>query len=56
MDDSPASDRLRIDMLGRSGAAPAELRRLVEEAEAPAPRAGDGEEVVERLRAAPHGT
>ncbi len=50
----------RIDALDRSGAAPgellAELRGLLAEAEtAPSP-SGSGEEVVERLRTAPHGT
>jgi len=49
-----------IDMLGRSGAAPAELlaglNRLVQEAEAAAPSAAEGKEVVARLRTAPHGT
>ena len=50
----------RIDALDRSGAAPgellAQLRGLLEEAErVPAESAG-GEEVVERLRTAPHGT
>jgi hypothetical protein len=61
MDDERVTNRLdRIDVLGRRGASPAELlaelRGLVREVEAPAPRAGDGEEVVERLRTAPHGT
>jgi hypothetical protein len=62
MDEARVSDRLdRIDALGRSGASTAvllaELRGLVREAEAPAAGpAGDGEEVVERLRTAPHGT
>ena len=62
MDEARVSDRLdRIDVLGRSGASQAELlaelRGLVREAEAPAAAAGgDGEEVVERLRTAPHGT
>ena len=62
MDEARVSDRLdRIDVLGRTGASQAELlaelRGLVSEAEAPAAvAAGDGEEVVERLRTAPHGT
>ena len=63
MDEARVSDRLdRIDVLGRNGASQAELlaelRGLVRDAEvAPAAvAAGDGEEVVERLRTAPHGT
>ena len=61
MDDERVTNRLdRIDVLGRRGGSPAELlaelRGLVREVEAAAPRAGDGEEVVERLRTAPHGT
>ena len=62
MDVARLSDRLdRIGVLGRSGASQAELltelRELVREAEGTAAAtAGDGEEVVERLRAAPHGT
>ena len=62
MDEARVSDRLdRIDVLGRNGASQAELlaelRGLVHDAEAPAAvAAGDGEEVVERLRTAPHGT
>jgi len=61
MEDERVTNRLdRIDVLGRRGASPAELlaklRGLVREVEAAAPRAGDGEEVVERLRTAPHGT
>ena len=62
MDEARVSDRLdRIDVLGRNGASQAELltelRGLVREAEAPAAvAAGEGEEVVERLRTAPHGT
>ena len=61
MDEARANDRLeRIDVLGRSGASQAEvlaqLRELVQEAEAPVGRDCEGEEVVERLRTAPHGT
>jgi hypothetical protein len=61
MDEARVSDRLdRIDVLGRRGASPAELlaelRGLVQEVEAPAPGVGEGEEVVERRRMAPHGT
>ena len=62
MDEALVSTRLdRIDVLGRCGASQAEvlaeLRGLVREVEATAaPTAGDGEEVVERLRTAPHGT
>ena len=61
MDEARVLARLdRIDALDRSGAAPgellAELRGLLAEAEtAPSP-SGSGEEVVERLRTAPHGT
>ena len=50
----------RIDALDRSGAAPgellAELRGLLAEAETASSPSGSGEEVVERLRTAPHGT
>jgi hypothetical protein len=61
MDDEWVANWLdRIDVLGRRGASPAELlaelRGLVREVEAAASQAGDGEEVVERLRTAPHGT
>ena len=61
MDEARVNDRLdRIDVLGRRGASPAELlaelRGLVQEVEAPARRAGEGEEVVERLRKPPVGT
>ena len=61
MDEPRVLARLdRIDALDRSGAAPgellAELRSLLEEAETAAPSTGGGEEVVERLRTAPHGT
>ena len=61
MDEARVVDRLdRIDVLGRRGASPAELlaelRELVREVEAPAPVAGDGEEVAECRRTAPRGT
>lgn len=65
MDDAGVLSRLdRIDALDRSGAAPgellAELRGLLREAEVQArehaAEARDGEEVVERLGAALHGT
>ena len=61
MDEARVLARLdRIDALDRSGAAPgellAELRGLLEEAETAAPPGSGGEEVVERLRTAPHGT
>jgi hypothetical protein len=50
----------RIDALGRrranAGELLRELRGLLRDAEAGAPRTGAGEEVVERLRTAPHGT
>jgi hypothetical protein len=50
----------RIDALGRRRASSsevlAELRGLLRDAEAGTPRTGAGEEVVERLRTAPHGT
>lgn len=61
MDDDRAVEWLdRIDALGRRGAPASELltelRGLMQEAERPPARGGDGEEVVERLRTAPHGT
>ena len=61
MDEARVLARLdRIDALDRSGAAPgellAELRGLLEDAETAASASGGGEEVVERLRTAPHGT
>jgi hypothetical protein len=64
MDEERVLARLdRIGTLDRSGAAPgellAELRGLLREAEGPQPRpeaAAEREGVVERLRAAPHGT
>ncbi len=61
MEDARVLARLdRIDALDRSGAAPgellAELRGLLEEAETAASASVRGEEVVERLRTAPHGT
>ena len=61
MDEAWVDDRLdRIDVLGRSGASHAEvlaaLRELVRAPEASVVRDADGEEVVERLRTAPHGT
>jgi hypothetical protein len=61
MDEARVSDRLdRLDLLSRRGASPAELlaelRGLVREVEARAPRAGEGEEVVKRQRTASYGT
>ena len=50
----------RVEALGRSGAAPcellAELRGLLRDAERARSVEEDREEVVERLRTAPHGT
>ena len=61
MDEARVLARLdRINALDRSGAAPgellAELRGLLEEAETASSPGSGGEEVVERLRTAPHGT
>jgi len=61
MDEARVLARLeRIDALDRSGAATgevlAELRSLVAEAERSPSRVDAREEVVERLRTAPHGT
>ena len=61
MDEALVGERLaRIEALGRSGPSRAELleelRVLVHHVELPVARGGEGEEVVERLHRAPHGT
>jgi hypothetical protein len=61
MDDNRVLARLgRIASLDRDGVASgellAELRELLREAEEAEPAVLGGEEVVERLRTAPHGT